>query len=233
MRNPTIKKMNVPAALRQMWKVQWCAEQAGIADKTFLSYGTLLGITRNGYLLPWDSDVDFSILADQITAEQELDFYKFLNMKRVFPGEKDPVWLFEYRRSMQYRKDTGRPVHISLKSERNGTKCCIWYQYAWNGFYWHSKSGNWLGKIGLRLGLIQSKAQAEAIAKGIPEHLFAEMIPIDFEGYRYNIPLWYGTCLDYWYPGWAIPKAKGASKCEYLCIIPKWSDPKHWKMVVY
>lgn len=214
--------MNEAAAVRQMPKIKACAEKAGIGHALFPGYGTLLGLVRNRALIPYDSDTDFCIRSDLISPAQEYEFYKAL----------DEAGMFEARRRRRTRDDNGRILWLSLKSEHGGCKSCIWFQFPWNGFVWHSKGKRWVNKIGRRKQLDIDFDKAQAIAKGIPQEcLICEMIEKEFYGEKYHVPINYGTALDYWYNGWQVPREGGSSTADYYLVVYDWAKEREWQMI--
>ncbi len=213
--------MNVDAAVRQMPRIKYCAEKAGIGHALFIGYGTLLGAIRENGLIGHDSDTDFCIRSDLVTKVQEQKFYEIL----------DAEGMFEYRRRRKIRPDTGRYLWMSLKSELGGCKSCIWFQWPWNGYYWHTKGNRWVTKIGRKRKLDIDFKNTAAITKGVPIGYLSKLSTKKLYGERYNIPYMYGSCLSYWYGDFMTPREGGASSCEMLTIIGKWSDESTWKML--
>ena len=52
---------------------------------------------------------------------------------------------------------------------------------------------------------------------------------IKFKGIKIQIPEKYGHVLDWEYPGWPVPQS-GSSRKQVACIIPKWNNPRDWKI---
>lgn len=223
--------MNEELAAKQLRKIKYCAQKAGIAHQMFLSYGTLLGFVREGGLIKGDHDMDISIKTDKITPEQEAVFLEELNKRRVYPGENKKSWLYEDRKSKQKRPDNGRPLHISLREQRGGVRTCIWFQFPWRNYYWHSKAHIWVNKIGKKKKLPLNYDRVKAIIKGVPYEYFNKLMEVDFLGDKYNIPQMYGSCLDFWYPDFMTPR-KGSSKSCVLGIINDWEDVDNWSLMI-
>ena len=209
--------MKISKLVEQLKFVRIAALKAGIWDHVFLGYGSMLGAVRERGVIGHDADADVCLLADRFTKEQEDAFYKAL-------------WdegLFEHRHREWRRTDTGRLLWCSVKKFKSGTKNCIWFQFPHNGFYWHSKGGDWVSKIGAKLTPVVQTG--EAIAKGVPQHWFDELVEVDWYGQRWKIPMAYGTCLDFYYPKWLVP-GKGASKSPYCLVVDKWKNRDSWKI---
>ena len=203
--------------VEQLKFIRICAIKAGIWDHVFLGYGTMLGAVRERCIIGHDTDADICLMADRFTKEQEDAFYKAL-------------WdegLFDHRHREQRRSDTGRLLWCSVKKFKDGTKNCIWFQFPYNGFYWHSKGPEWVRKIGCRLE--PAFNDGEAVGKGIPEGYFDEFSEVDWYGQQWKIPTNYGTCLDFYYPKWLIP-AGGCSKSQYILAVGKWKDKQTWQV---
>jgi hypothetical protein len=214
--------LNIEAAKRQMPIIKACAEKAGIGHALFPGYGTLLGLVREKGLIEHDTDTDFCVRADLIEPAQEYAFH----------AELEKAGLFEARRRRRVRGDNGRILWMSLKMEHDGCKSCIWFQWPWEGFVWHSKGKRWVTKIARRKQLSIDYDKTAAIAKGIPANVIVcDMVQKEFYGEKYNVPLNYMSCLDYWYPNWIVPKKGGSSMAEYYLAIGKWEDETTWKFI--
>ena len=193
-----------------------CAKLSGIHHAQFISYGTLLGYVREGRPIGHDTDVDMSILADKVTAEQEVLYY----------DEISKMGLFGSRRKVRKRLDTNRHLWISVRAKKSSCKSCNWFQQRIGDYYYHSKGNDWVKKLGPRLK--PPVESGEAILKGVRAELIEDLIPVDFCGVQTNIPKRYGEILDVWYPDWVVPRKGGASKEEILLIVDKWKEPKKW-----
>lgn len=219
--------MNVKEGIRALCKIRKCAEDAGMGHALFLGYGTLLGLVREKGFIGHDKDMDVCIRSDMVTLEQEKKFYE----------ELDNSGLFNSRRRRRARPN-GRLLWLSTRELPNkgvdledaGVKCCIWFQYFWKGYMWHSKGHRWIEKIGMRRNLPIDYDNAKAIAKGIPEIFCRKLITKEFYGEKFNVPSMYGSCLDAWYPDWLTPRG-GSSKCEIIKIINDWNNDHTWKIV--
>jgi len=232
-----------------------CAEKAGIRHAMFINYGLLLGIIRENDYIPWDNDVDVCIKSDLISAAQEIKYYKLLKKatkgapKGLFSARdkwsvvKDPEgfsetlinsekyeWTSDSVTKKQPRKV--RFTWFSLRKKPEYPKFCHWFMFPWNGCYWHTKAGQWVKDRKFSVRRFKYDKSDQAILKGIPEDFLKELIKINFYGLDIQIPLKYGSCLDFMYPGWRVPRQKGASSKKIVCIAKKWNDRKTWKMVL-
>jgi hypothetical protein len=67
--------------------------------------------------------------------------------------------------------------------------------------------------------------------KGIPQAYLEEFRETKFHGINLQFPANIGTCADFWYPGWWLPKTGHSSHKQIICIVRKWRDEKTWKIV--
>lgn len=214
---------DVQTAYSHIKGVYKCADECGIANATFIMFGTLLGCVRDNAIIPHDDDTDIGIRVDWITKEQESAFVDCL--KRY--------GYFEYRRSAQFRDDNGRWLHISMRRKLGWDRGCVWFMFPWNGHLWHTKGKNWVHKIGGRRS-VQSKGPKDykkykAIAKGNTLSCFAQLTPYTFHGIKVNIPSKYGSLLDELYPDWRTPRASvHASRRKILLFVDTWKSSKRW-----
>lgn len=211
------------------------ATEAGIYDSMFLSFGTLLGAIRPTLrdknrtrwyargLMQHDHDMDVGIIG--ATDEQKEKYYQLCVEHGLMSHWDHPGGRIERR------KDNNGIMWFSVKQTGNGIRCCQWFFWPWNGFYWHSKGAKWTAPNKFNPLKYKRKADAEAMALGFPMRLMSDLAEIDFEGVQFNIPSSPGGLLDRWYPGWAVPD-KGSSRKTTVLVINQWKDEKTWKMAV-
>jgi hypothetical protein len=199
------------------------AESAGISDRLFIGFGTMLGYIMYGDFIAKDRDMDMCIVSDGLTAEQTDKYAEFAyNVDDCNP----PRW------ECSKREDTGKMLWFSVgyknQMAENGTKSCNWFFYSWNGYWWHSKGGKWVNprKINEKVGYSMSD---QAIALGLPTNCINSLTEVDFGGINVKIPTTPGSCLDVWYPGWN-PKGEGASAHRNIQVVGKWDDENTWRM---
>ena len=206
--------------LRQIVK---CATAAGIYDKMFLAFGSLLGAIRptyNANLKVWrrgamshDHDMDVGFLGS-VTKEESDRYFWECKVAGLFSHWRNPA------SRITRRGPDGRIMWFSVKMEGGGAKCCQWFMFEHGGFLWHGKAGksNWTTDG------VQS-------VKGIRADYFSNLVEIEFEGVKVLAPEMAGSALDSWYPGWHIP-AGGCSSKKVLCKIPTWENPSQWQVLV-
>jgi len=196
-----------------------CAEKVGIKDKLFINFGLLLGIIRESDFISNDDDVDICVQSDNVSKRQQEEYINYL----------DDHGLFFAREKKVKRSDKDMYLWFSLRKEINRSKFCHWWGFNWQGYYWWSKGRKWVrpNKFdGLRWGYEDTD---EGIALGIPSNYVEKLIWIKFKGIKIQIPEKYGHVLDWEYPGWPIPQS-GSSRKQVACIIPKWNNPRDWKI---
>lgn len=224
--------MNLADARDTLSILKRCAVDAGLYENWFLSFGTLLGAVRRSPrglqkqleygIIEHDDDLDIGILSDRVTASQEA---KYVELVRA-------AGLFGVRDRHQYRTDNGRHAWASMRRYEppTGTKCCHWFWFEYKGYMWHSKGRAWVEGAKFH-NLVDFDGYYEAAALGAPVQFFNKMIEIDFEGGKYNIPLWAPALCDFWYPGWMIPKPGGASAKAVVLGIKSWGDKDTWQIM--
>lgn len=225
-------------AVQELKLMLECGEQAGIGHAMFIGFGLLLGIVREKDFIPHDNDMDMCINSDLITADQEFKYYKNLKEKRLFLAREKKTFRWDpngFRISSVLPGNSNEPCRFtwfSLRMREGHPKCCNWFWFKWNGYYWHSKGHKWVTprkfdkeKYGYRIG-------DAAIMKGIPESYLSDFAEVDFHGLKVQIPAKYGSCLDFWYPGWWLPKTGGASSKKIIAVIDTWKSRKKWKVSI-
>ena len=182
-----------------------CGKKAGIHDKMFIGFGTLLGYALCGGFIPGDDDIDMCVLADDIPQEQ---LHQYLveckNMKLTENRLRGPVSI------------DGKYCWVSIGDKspytENGVKACNWFWFKFSGMWWHSKGKKWIGHRALDKNY--------PTAKGIPEGCFNEKFKqVKFGPVDVNVPNNIGKCLDYWYPGFVTRKSE-SSKVVNLLLMP-------------
>ena len=227
--------MDVANARVLLADIKDCAVRAGIYHSWFLSFGTLLGAVRPtkrtmpdgsvSYvqgLMQHDDDMDIGLFAENISEEQEEHYYALLKEKGCFT----------VREREERRADTNRRLWFTMRRDAppTETKCCHWLFYEWNGFMWHSKGRDWLAENKFPSSKYPHTQADEAMAKGVPAKWLAQgqLVEVDFEGGRYNVPVAFGNLMDAMYPEWLVPRKGGASATEYIKRVGNWADQKTW-----
>ena len=159
---------------------------AKILDKLKIDYwlegGTLLGVRRENRLLPWDNDVDLSLMVLDRKNENEL----ISALKKS--GFR--VRLRKYESDHDYcKKDDSRLIKIRksyLFGLIKGAVCLeIFIKYkVGDKAYW---------KIG-------------DVVKNVPYKYYAKTKKVEFNNYRYSIPELTDEYLTYRYGDWQTPK---------------------------
>ena len=179
-------------------------------------------------------------VTDLITGKQELNYYKQVrsvigwpparfrhstrrsqhdgfHLSSFLPGHVNDLVRFTW---MSYRKRTGRP------------KFCNWFCFPWNGYMWHTKAGKWVTPRKFDPHVINYEPDDDGIMLGIPLEYINDLQTVTFKGLDLQIPRNSLTCLDYWYPGWIVPRQGGASARKAVCIVKDWLDQRTWKVIV-
>ena len=229
------KKRQATDTLRVCYE---CAEAAGIRKALFVSYGLLLGIVREKDYIPWDNDIDMCVRRDWITAEQELKYYKLLEEAGLFGARRKWSTVkakdgFPSTMILSNNDKSGDPVRLtwfSLRPKPHQPKFCHWFMFPWNGYMWHTKAGKWVQERKFTHKKWDYKESDEAIMKGCPVEYLDELMDFEFYGLDIRIPKRAGSCLDFMYPGWLIPRRRGASSKKIVCVVGKWDDKSTWRI---
>jgi hypothetical protein len=196
-----------------------CAEKAGFKDKLFINFGLLLGIVRENDFIANDDDVDMSVLSDSITIEQQDEYINLLRKKGMFFA----------RERMARRKDNGKALWFTLRRQEYRAKFCHWFGFTWQDIWWWSKGGRWVRPNKFNMQRWSYDSQDEGIALGIPADIITKLMWIKFKDIKVRIPVKFGSVLDWEYPGWPVPQG-GSSRKNIVCIIPKWENPRSWRI---
>jgi len=156
----------------------------GILDKNNIPYvlegGTLLGIVRENRLLPWDNDLDITII--------EQDMNRVLNLRWSF-------WWAGYK--LRLRKSIEKMPHFSIGSVRLIKVKTKKYFLA---------SGIGIMDIFVKKK-IEDKyywlvGKRDHVLKSVPSHFYENLTRYNFEGYDYSVPADYEDYLTYRYGDW-------------------------------
>ena len=211
-----------------------CADKAGIVDKMFISFGTLLGSLRPTLRYPKEGEPYYDRGFMSHDKDQDLGFLP------MHPQQKEAYfnycceagmfshWEYPAHRKKR-RQDTGEFVWFSVKLHKK--RCCQWFFFEYKQYMLHSKGAAWVKERKFPTKLYPYKRDTQAIALGAPLAPFKELIEIDFEGLPMNVPLHSGELLDYWYPSWHMPRKGGASKKNIVVIVNRWENPKSWRIL--
>jgi len=156
----------------------------GILDKNDIPYvlegGTLLGIIRENRLLPWDNDLDITII--------EQDMNNVLKLRRQF-------WWAGYKLRLKISREEmphfpiGSVRLIKVKTKKYflasglGIMDIFVKKKVEDKYYW---------LVGKR----------DHVLKSVPYHFYENFTRYNFEGYEYSIPANYEDYLTYRYGDW-------------------------------
>jgi len=216
-----------------------CAERAGIYEHMFVSFGSLLGAIRptaRKYveqnriiycrgMIEFDGDGDMGILSDRCDPARIEQYFAYCQDAGVMA-----VWPRPEQR-IRRRPDNGEILWFSAKKRSGGVKICNWFFHEWKGYMLHGKGKGWTGDKKFSIQKWPRQKDVEGIALGAPAKYFKELVPMEFEGVKLNVPKLSGSLLDYWYPLWARPKKGGASRKKIVVIIKKFNNPKTWQVI--
>lgn len=208
-------------ALEDIKIIYECAREAKIDHALFMGFGGLLGFIREGRFIGHDNDVDMCILADKISREQEVKYYDLLKNKTMFVAREKSATI--------NTEDGKRFGWFSLRRRHDRAKFCHWFFMPWKGYYWHTKGHKWINGRKFNRDVFKYDENYSAIMKGIPQHFTETLVSKKFYNVDINIPLRYGSCLDYWYDNWKIPKKGGSSIKRTVCVVKDWLDSSTWR----
>ncbi len=183
--------------------------------KYYLDFGTLIGAMRDNALIPWDDDIDISLLNEE-------DYKKIpAVLDEIKKKHHLRTYLFTFKSSKKKRKTKKRIIHtenVTFTDENNYQiakvrdnkflifgrgNCCIdiFFKYKHNG------SSNWM---------------AYGMENFIPlEFTCDELINIDFYGIRCSIPKEYDKYLTYKYGDWKTPNENWSHENDDFSMVKK------------
>jgi phosphorylcholine metabolism protein LicD len=149
-----------------------------------LEFGTLLGIIREGRLLPWDTDLDISITDDVLE--------KLIKNKRK-------IWKLGYRTRIRYfKKEIGSYKAGDIRILKIQTR--KFFVFKNKGlldiFVMKREEGGHTFVVG----------ETPSVLKTIPLTYHDTTTTIDFDDKTYKIPKLYENYLEYIYGDWRTPK---------------------------
>ncbi|WP_088341808.1 LicD family protein [Robiginitalea sediminis] len=176
----TLEGKNLKEAHSLLQQVCGIAEQAGVTY--WLEGGTLLGIRRENRLLPWDNDLDISMMSDQLgKLDTFLSLARGAGLRiriRTFEAGNPPFTPGDIR-MVKIRK---RRFFGLLKGK---VTLDIFVKYRQDDLaYW----------------MIAGKT------KSVPYNYYQKFRTVEFRGHSYSIPVDTEGYLTYRYGDWETPK---------------------------
>jgi len=147
--------------------------------KYFADFGTLLGIVREGDLIPWDDDIDLSILMNDYDEVVSL----FRSNIKDFEIDKD----IECKVHVTHDRIRKEPINIGLSFVTNGNKV--------------------IRKFQINIGVVTIKDEFAVQSMNCsPKYHFEQQQQIDFWGEKISVPFEYESYLEFTYGDWKTPK---------------------------
>jgi len=175
---------NLKSSMKMLQKVTSIMEKNGIPY--WLEGGTLLGIVREKRLLPWDNDMDISLVKDNEKKLLSVLFKIFLcgYIVRVkkYKFDVEP-----------FKKGEVRIVKI-----RNRKFLFIKGDTTLDIFFKRKKDDEYFWTVGVK----------KPVLKSVPKIFYEELAAVDFNEKSYSVPKDYDGYLTYRYGDWKTPIKK-------------------------
>jgi hypothetical protein len=213
--------MNTQASIKLLQQIVDVADKAGVSQKMFIGFGTLLGCIRDRKLIEHDDDLDMCFLPMN-PGEKEKYFIE-CQKARMFDG-----WKYPEKRVA--KTPDGEILWFSVTDKEAQAKSCNWFFLDWNNYLWHTKGKLWVSDLSFnpKLGW---KPQDQALMLGAKKEYFEELVEVNLESIKVNAPSMAGTLCDFYYPNWFTPKEGGASAQDHIARVPDFLKPETWEII--
>lgn len=99
------------------WQFLLCSDFFSKFD-AFVCHGTLLGLVRDGNLIPWDQDIDVAVFAEDFCKDDAVDMFSAAGFECLDYGKG-----YDY---LTFRREGGRNIDINLYRRIEGGRATLW-----------------------------------------------------------------------------------------------------------